>query len=145
MLTSFSAYAIISFLQGKYDLAVFCAIIVGALLAFLWFNIKPARFFMGDTGAMSMGITLGVIAMLTNTPIILIVIGLVFVLESLSVIIQNISKKLRHGKKIFLSSPIHHHFEAKGWPEYKVVMRFWVIAGVSSALGVCIFLLEPFL
>jgi len=145
LLTSFSAYAIISFLQGKYDLAVFCAIIVGALLAFLWFNIKPARFFMGDTGAMSMGITLGVIAMLTNTPIILIVIGLVFVLESLSVIIQNISKKLRHGKKIFLSSPIHHHFEAKGWPEYKVVMRFWVIAGVSSALGVCIFLLEPFL
>jgi phospho-N-acetylmuramoyl-pentapeptide-transferase len=142
LLTSFSAYAIISFLQGKYDLAVFCALIVGALLAFLWFNIKPARFFMGDTGAMSLGITLGIIAMLTNTAILLIVIGLVFVVESGSVILQYASKKLWH-KKIFLSTPIHHHFEAKGWPEYKVVMRFWVIAGVCAALGVCLFLLEP--
>ncbi|MFH0840370.1 MAG: phospho-N-acetylmuramoyl-pentapeptide-transferase [bacterium] len=144
LLTSFSAYAIISFMLGKYDLAVFCALIVGALLAFLWFNIKPARFFMGDTGAMSLGITLGVIAMLTDTAILLIIIGSVFVLESLSVIIQNLSKKIRK-KKIFFSTPIHHHFEAKGWPEYKVVMRFWVIAGVSSALGVCIFLLDTFI
>lgn len=144
LLTSFSAYAIISFMLGKYDLAVFCALIVGALLAFLWFNIKPARFFMGDTGAMSLGITLGVIAMLTDTAILLIVIGFIFVIESLSVIIQNLSKKIRK-QKIFLSTPIHHHFEAKGWPEYKVVMRAWVIAGVSAALGVCIFLLDTFI
>ena len=97
---------------------------------------------MGDTGSMSLGITLGVIAMLTNTALILPVIGLVFVVETLSVIIQVLSKKLRHGRKVFLSAPIHHHFEAKGWTEPKIVMRFWVIAAVSGALGVCIFLLD---
>ncbi len=141
LLTSFSAYAIICFMQGKYDLAVFCAVIVGALLAFLWFNINPARFYMGDTGAMSLGVTLGIIAMLTNTALLLPIIGLVFVIESLSVIIQMFSKKFRH-KKVFLSTPIHHHFEALGWSEPKVVMRFWVIAGVSAVLGLSFFLLD---
>ncbi|MFH1412626.1 MAG: phospho-N-acetylmuramoyl-pentapeptide-transferase [bacterium] len=141
LLTCFSSYAVISFALAKYDLAVFCAVIVGALLAFLWFNIKPARFYMGDTGAMSLGITLGIIAMLTDTAVFLIVIGFVFVIESLSVIIQMLSKKIR-GKKIFLSAPIHHHLEAKGWPEYKIVMRFWVIGGIASALGLCLFLLD---
>lgn len=142
LLTSFSAYAVICFAMGKYDLAVFCAVIVGALLAFLWFNITPARFYMGDTGAMSLGITLGVIAMLTNTAMLLPVIGLIFVIESASVIIQLISKKFRHGKKVFLSAPIHHHFEAIGWSEAKIVMRFWVIGGVSAVLGLSLFLLD---
>ncbi len=141
LLTSFSAYAVICFSLGKYNLAVFCAVIVGALLAFLWFNINPARFYMGDTGAMSLGVTLGVIAMLTNTALLLPIIGLVFVVESLSVIIQQLSKKLRH-KKIFLSTPIHHHFEALGWSEPKVVMRFWVVAGVAATLGLSFFLLD---
>ncbi|OGF30463.1 hypothetical protein A3H09_03805 [Candidatus Falkowbacteria bacterium RIFCSPLOWO2_12_FULL_45_13] len=96
---------------------------------------------MGDTGAMSLGITLGVIAMLTNAALILPIIGLVFVIESLSSISQALSKKIR-GKKIFLSSPIHHHLEALGWPEPKIVMRFWVIAGISSGLGLIVFLLD---
>lgn len=142
LLYAFGAYGIISFSMGKYDLAAFCGIIVGALLAFLWFNIAPARFYMGDTGAMSLGITLGVIAMLTNSALILPIIGFVFVIESLSVIMQVFSKKFRNGKKIFISAPIHHHLEAKGWPETKIVMRFWVIAGVSSAMGLIIFLLD---
>ena len=141
LLTAFSAYTVICYALGKYDLAVFCAVIVGALLASLWFNIKPARFYLGDTGAMSLGITLGIIAMLTNTALFLPIIGLIFVVESLSVIIQQLSKKLRH-KKIFLSAPWHHHLEAKGWPEYKIVMRFWVIAGVTATIGLCLFLLD---
>jgi phospho-N-acetylmuramoyl-pentapeptide-transferase len=141
LLTSFAAYAVICFGQGKYDLAAFCAVIVGALLAFLWFNINPARFYMGDTGAMGLGVTLGVIAMLTNTALLLPIIGLVFVVESLSVIIQLVSKKLRQ-QKVFLSTPIHHHFEALGWSEPKVVMRFWVVAGVAATLGLIFFLLD---
>src|SRR3989338_8672059 len=141
LLCSFASFAVIAFSTGKYDLAAFCGVIVGALLAFIWFNIPPARFYLGDTGAMSLGITLGVIAMLTNSALILPVIGLVFVIESLSVILQLLSKKTR-GKKIFISSPIHHHLEAIGWPEAKIVMRFWVIAGISAAFGLIVFLLD---
>ncbi|MBN1585088.1 phospho-N-acetylmuramoyl-pentapeptide-transferase [Candidatus Uhrbacteria bacterium] len=132
---AFAAYAGIAFMQGKVDLAAFCGLVCGALLAFLWFNINPARFFMGDTGAMSLGVTLGVVAMLTDTALFLPLIGLIFVLESLSVIVQVSYRKLRGGRKLFLSSPIHHHLEAIGWPEPKVVMRFWVIATVSSVFG----------
>lgn len=142
LMISFAAYGVIAFATGRYDLATFCAVIVGALLGFLWFNINPARFFMGDTGAMSLGVTLGIIAMLTNSVLILPLIGFIFVLETASVIIQTISKKLRGGKKVFLSSPIHHHFEAKGWPEPKIVMRFWVIGGVTAVIGLIIFLLD---
>ena len=134
---SYGAYALICLMQGKAELAIFCATILGALLAFLWFNIYPARFFMGDTGAMSLGMTLGIIAFLTNTPIILFIIGFVFVFESLSVLLQITSKKF-FGKKIFLSSPIHHHFEAIGWPETKVTMRFWIISAISAAIGLAI-------
>lgn len=141
LLTSFSAYAVISFVNGNFNLATLCGIIVGCLLAFLWFNITPARFFMGDTGSMSLGITLGVIGMLTDSAIILMIIGSIFVIEALSTIIQILSKKIRH-KKVFLSAPIHHHFEAKGWPEAKIVMRFWVIAWISCALGLAIFFLD---
>jgi phospho-N-acetylmuramoyl-pentapeptide-transferase len=142
LLIAFGAYGVIAFALGRYDLATFCGVITGALLAFLWFNINPARFIMGDTGSMSLGITLGIIAMLTNTALILPIIGLIFVIESASVIIQILSKKLRNGKKVFLSSPIHHHFEARGWPEPKIVMRFWVVSGVSAVIGVVVFLLD---
>jgi len=142
LLTSFGAMGAISFVLGRYDLATFCSVIAGALCAFLWFNINPARFYMGDTGAMSLGVTLGIIAMLTNSAILLPIIGSIFVLESFSVIVQVVSKRLRGGKKVFLSAPIHHHFQAKGWPEPKIVMRFWVIAGISSAIGLILFFLD---
>ncbi len=142
LLIAFMSYAVIAFATQRFDLAVFCGVIVGALLAFLWFNINPARFFMGDTGSMSLGVTLALVALYTNTAFILPFIGFIFVLEAMSTIIQLISKKLRNGKKIFLSSPIHHHFEAKGWSEPKIVMRFWVISGVMAVIGLIIFLLD---
>lgn len=142
LLISFVSFGAIAFAQGKFDLAALCGAIVGAILAFLWFNIGPARFFMGDTGAMSLGVTLAIIAILTKSVLILPIIGFLFVVESLSVIIQVLSKKLRKGKKIFLSTPIHHHFEAIGWPESKVVMRFWVVAGVSAIIGLVVFLMD---
>ena len=141
LLIAFAAYGIIAFAQGRFDLACFCGVIIGTLIAFLWFNIYPARFIMGDTGAMSLGVTLGVIAMITNEFILLPIIGLILIIESMSVIIQLISKKVRH-KKIFLSTPIHHHFEAIGWPEAQIVMRFWLINGVGAMLGLIIFLAE---
>lgn len=141
LLTSFVAFGAISFSQERYDLAVFCAVIAGALLAFLWFNIHPARFFMGDTGAMSLGVTLGIIAMLTNSALYLPVIGFLFVVESLSVIIQMASKKF-FGKKVFRSAPFHHHLEALGWPEAKIVMRFWVLSGIFAVVGLMLFLLD---
>jgi phospho-N-acetylmuramoyl-pentapeptide-transferase len=141
LLASFAAYGAIAFSQGKMDLAAFCGVIVGALLAFLWFNISPARFFMGDTGAMSLGVTLGIVAMLTNSVLLLPIIGFLFAVESISVIVQIISKKIR-GKKVFLSAPIHHHLEATGWPEPKIVMRFWVIAGVTAVVGFIISLMD---
>mgnify|MGYP001615009479 CR=1 FL=1 len=141
LLTGFAAYGAIAFSQGRYDLAAFCGVIAGALLAFLWFNIMPARFFMGDTGAMSLGVTLGIVAMLTNTALLLPVIGIVFVIESISVIVQVLSKKFR-GKKVFLSAPVHHHLEAIGWPEPKIVMRAWVISAVAAVIGVVLALVD---
>lgn len=141
LLISFAAYGIIAFALGRYELATFCGVTIGALLAFLWFNIPPARFYMGDTGAMSLGITLGIIAMLTNNALLLVFIGVVFLIESFSVIIQTISKKIWH-KKIFISSPIHHHYQALGWPEAKVVMRFWVVSAIGTAIGLMLFLLD---
>ncbi len=140
-LTMFGAYAVIAFDQGRMDLVVFLSAIMGSLVAFLWFNIYPARFFMGDTGSMSLGVTLGVVAMLTNTPLLLLPIALIFIMESGSVIIQLTSKKLR-GKKIFLSTPIHHHFEALGWHETQVTMRFWMISAVGAIIGLIIFLVD---
>lgn len=139
--TAFAAFGVIAFAMGKYDLAAFCGVIVGGLLAFLWFNINPARFFMGDTGSMSLGVTLGIIAMLTNQALLLPIIGFLFLLETMSVIIQLTSKKF-FGRKVFLSAPIHHHFEAIGWSEPKIVMRFWVIAAMSAVFGLIIFLLD---
>jgi len=143
--TSFSAYSIICIFENKYDLAAFCIAIAGALISYTWFNIYPARFFMGDVGAFGLGTALGVVAMLTNTIYVLPVIGIVYLAETGSVIINRVSKKLRKGKKVFLSSPIHHHFEAIGWPETKVTMRFWLIGQIGAIAGVALFLLRNFL
>jgi phospho-N-acetylmuramoyl-pentapeptide-transferase len=140
-LFSFGSLAVVSFALGRYELASFSAMIIGALLAFLWFNIYPARFFMGDTGSMALGITMGVIAMLTNTLMFLPFFAPILVLESASVIIQTISKKF-FKKKIFISTPIHHHFEALGWPESRVTMRFWIVSAISNGLGLVLFFLS---
>lgn len=138
-LFAFIALTAVAFVLHRYNLAAFGGVTIGALLAFLWFNIYPAKFFMGDTGAMSLGITIGVIAMLTNTALLLPFFAIILVVESLSVIIQIISRKLRKGKKVFRSSPIHHHFEALGWPESQITMRFWIISAIFCALGLVIF------
>jgi phospho-N-acetylmuramoyl-pentapeptide-transferase len=138
---AFGAYAVISLIERKYGLAGFCMTIVGALLSYTWFNIYPARFFMGDVGSFALGTALGVVAMLTDTVFLLPVIALVFVAEIGSVALQILSKKLRGGRKIFISSPIHHHFEAIGWPETKVTMRFWIIGQVVAIIGVVLFVL----
>ncbi len=141
LLIAYAAFGVIAFVLGRYDLATFCGVIIGALLAFLWFNINPARFYLGDTGAMSLGVTLGIIAMLTNYALLLPIIGFLFVVEALSFFIQVGSKKV-FNKKVFKSAPIHHHFQAKGWSEPKIVMRFWVIAGVTAVIGLILFLLD---
>ncbi|MFH1078104.1 MAG: phospho-N-acetylmuramoyl-pentapeptide-transferase [Patescibacteria group bacterium] len=142
LLAAFGAFGAIAFAAGKIDLAAFCAAIFGALLAFVWHNVTPAAFFMGDTGAMALGTVLGIVAMLTNQPLLLPLIGLPFVVETLSVLIQVTSKKLRKGKKVFRSSPLHHHFEAIGWGEPKIVMRFWVVAFVAAWIGAVIALVD---
>jgi len=144
LLFGFIALTVVAFALERFDLATFGGVVIGALLAFLWFNIYPARFFMGDTGAMSLGITMGVIAMLTNTTFFLPLFVPILVVESVSVIIQLVSKKLR-GKKVFLSAPLHHHYEALGWPETKVTMRFWIISAMSSAFGLALFFLHRYL
>ncbi len=136
LLTSaFGAFGIIAALQGNFGIAAFCMTVVGALLAYVWFNIPPARFFMGDVGSFSLGTSLGVVAMLTNTLFLLPIIGLVFVAEAGSSVIQIFSKKVFH-RKVFVSAPVHHHLEANGWEKTKVTMRFWVIGQVCAALGV---------
>ena len=142
-LFAFAALTVVSFALGRYDLAVFTGMVVGALLAFLWFNIYPARFFMGDTGSMALGITMGVISMLTNTVLLLPLFGVILVIESLSVIIQ-LTSKFFFKMKVFKSTPIHHHFEAIGWPETQVTMRFWIISAVMSGLGLALFFLSRF-
>ena len=141
LVAAYLAYGVIAFLLGRYDLAVFCGVIIGAMLAFLWFNIFPARFIMGDTGAMSLGVTLGIIAMLTNYALLLPLIGFVFALETGSALMQMTSKFL-FKRKVFLSAPLHHHLEAIGWPEPKIVMRFWIIAAVMAGLGMMLVLLD---
>lgn len=136
----FGAFSIIAFSQGKADLATFCAIIGGAIFAFLWFNIPPAKFYMGETGILGLTSTMAVIAFLTDSVLILPLIAGVLVIEVGSIILQLLSKKYL-GKKIWLCTPIHHHFEAKGWPAYQVTMRLWIIGFVFAILGVAIRLL----
>ncbi|MEI7689728.1 MAG: phospho-N-acetylmuramoyl-pentapeptide-transferase [Candidatus Saccharibacteria bacterium] len=135
LVISFGAFGIIALFQSQVLLSGFCFTVVGALLSYLWFNIFPARFFMGDVGSFALGTALGVVAMLTGTLFILPVIGIVFVAEAGSSLIQIFSKKF-FKRKIFISAPFHHHLEAKGWPETKVTMRFWVIGGVAAFVGV---------
>jgi len=138
---AFFAFTFISLAQGKVHLAIFCACMLGSLLAFLWFNINPARFFMGDTGSMALGMTLAVLAFLTNSVVLLPFILFIPFLEGISTVIQIISKKVFH-RKVFLVAPIHHHFEAIGWKETKVTMRFWVIAAVVASLGLVLALIQ---
>jgi phospho-N-acetylmuramoyl-pentapeptide-transferase len=137
LLSAYTAYALIAALQGNFKIATFCMTVSGALLSYLWFNIPPARFFMGDVGSFSLGTALGVVAMVTGTLFLLPIIGFVFVAEAGSSLIQILSKKIFH-RKIFIAAPIHHHFEAKGWPKTKVTMRFWVLGQVCAVLGVMV-------
>jgi phospho-N-acetylmuramoyl-pentapeptide-transferase len=134
---AYGAFAVIAYFYGMPILSVFCAVIVGALVAFLWFNVPPAKIYMGDTGSLALGATLGVIAMLTNAVIILAIIGFIFILETLSVMLQLFWKK-HFKKKLFLIAPIHHHFEAKGWSETQIVMRFWIIGAGLGLVGLII-------
>ncbi|MBU4298937.1 hypothetical protein KJ636_02760 [Patescibacteria group bacterium] len=136
----FGAFAIIAFSQGKADLAVFSASIAGALFAFLWYNIPPAKFYMGETGILGLTSTMTVVAFLTDSVVVLPIIAGVMVIEVGSIILQLLSKKFRK-KKIWLSTPIHHHFEARGWPAHQVTMRFWLISIVFASLGTAIKLL----
>lgn len=137
----FGSFAIIAFSLGKVDLAAFCASVFGAIFAFLWFNIPPARFYMSETGVLGLTVVLSVIAFMTNSVYVLPIIGGLLILEVGSVIVQLLSKKIRH-KKIFLSTPIHHHFEAIGWPSYKVTMRAWIVGIVLAMIGVAIRLVK---
>ncbi|MEI7918108.1 MAG: phospho-N-acetylmuramoyl-pentapeptide-transferase [Candidatus Saccharibacteria bacterium] len=132
---AYGAFGIIALLQLHPLLAGFCFTVLGALLSYLWFNIYPARFFMGDVGSFALGTSLGVVAMLTNTLFLLPIIGVVFVAEAGSSLIQIFSKRI-FKRKIFISAPVHQHLEATGWPETKVTMRFWVIADVAAFIGV---------
>ena len=143
----FTGYGMIAFFQNQIDIAALCATIVGGLLAFLWFNIPPARFYMSETGSMALTVTLSIVAFMTDTlggghgVSALLIIGAPLVITSLSVILQQISKRVRH-KKIFLVAPLHHHFEAIGWPAYKVTMRYWVMSIVLCIIGVIFALLR---
>lgn len=137
MAICFFAYSVIALVRGQAALAAFCATLTGSILSFLWFNIYPARFFMGDTGAFALGMTLAVVAFLTNSVIVLPIIAIVLVIEAISTIIQIFSKKYL-GKKVFNSAPIHHHLQSLGWPESKVTQRFWIITAISAVIGLVI-------
>lgn len=134
---SFAAFGSIALLQGQLMLAGFCFTVIGSLLSYLWFNIYPARFFMGDVGSFAYGVSLGVVAIMTNSLLLLPVIGFLFVVEAGSSLIQIVARKV-FKKRVFISAPIHHHLEAIGWPETKVTMRFWVIGCVAASFGVLI-------
>jgi len=130
----FSEYLQILYIEGAGEISIFCGSIIGACLGFLWFNAPPAKIFMGDTGSLSLGGSLGAISIITKHEIVLAITGGLFVLEALSVLIQVISFKLT-GRRIFKMAPIHHHFEKKGWPESTVVIRFWIISIILAVIG----------
>ncbi len=144
LVSAYTAFGVIALLQGNTGIAGFCFTVVGALLSYVWFNIPPARFFMGDVGSFALGTSLGVVAMLTDTVFLLPLIALVFVIEAGSSLLQITSKKLFH-RRVLIAAPIHHHFEASGWPKTKVTMRFWVIGQVCAALGVILALIGGFI
>lgn len=130
--------AAVCFICNDSKLTIFCAACAGACLGFLWFNCYPASIFMGDTGSLALGAALACVAVMTNTEIVSLIVGGLFIIETLSVMIQVVSFKLT-GKRVFLMAPIHHHFEKKGWAETKVVIRFWIIAAAFGALGLAVF------
>lgn len=130
----FTEYLYVHHVPGAAELTIFCAAIVGACMGFLWFNAPPARIFMGDTGSLTLGSSLGVVAVLTKHELQLAIIGGLFVIEALSSIIQVASFKMT-GRRVFLMAPIHHHFEKKGWPETRIVIRFWIIAILFALIG----------
>ena len=138
----FMAYTLIAFFNNQPDIATLCAVITGSILAFLWFNIPPARFYMGESGMIGLTVTLSVIAFMTDTVLLLPIIAFPLFITSLSNIIQIASRKLRNGKKVFLYAPLHHHFEALGWPKYKVTMRYWIVGIMTSVIGVIISLIS---
>ncbi len=130
----FSDYLHIPYIEGTGEVSIFCAAIIGSCLGFLWFNAPPAKIFMGDTGSLSLGGSLGAVGILTKHEIVLAITGGLFVLEAVSVVVQVISFKMT-GKRIFKMAPIHHHFEKKGWPESTVVIRFWIISIILAMIG----------
>ena len=130
----FSDYLLINYIPGTGELSVLCGALIGAALGFLWFNAPPAKVFMGDTGSLALGATIGSIAIMVKHEIVLAIAGGLFVLETLSVIIQVISYKLT-GKRVFMMAPLHHHFEKKGWAESTIVIRFWIITIVLALLS----------
>lgn len=138
----FGVFGAIAFAHQQYQIAAFCAVVAGALLAFLWFNVPPAAFYMGETGILGLTTTLAVIAFITDAVLLLPIVGFVLWLEAGSVILQMIWKRWL-GRKLFLIAPLHHHLEAKGWPGHTVTMRFWMVAGISAAIGLIIALADP--
>jgi phospho-N-acetylmuramoyl-pentapeptide-transferase len=138
LVVAFGSFAVLSYMSGLYILSAFCAVCVGAIAAFLWHNVPPALFYMGDAGSLALGGTLGVIALMIDQALVLPLVGFVFVIEMLSVIIQLTSKKLRGGKKVFRAAPIHHHFEALEWGESKVTMRLWIIGAFFCFVGILV-------
>ena len=139
---AFVAYMLIALLNtpAQPNLALLCALIIGALLGFLWFNVHPAQIFIGDSGALSLGATLAVTALITGQILVLPLIGIIFVIETLSVILQVGYFKVSGGKRLFRMSPIHHHFELGGWDEEKITIRFWIVGILAALLGVTLFL-----
>ncbi len=144
----FSAYACIAFFQNQINLAAFCTVIVGSILAFLWYNIPPARFYMSETGSMALTLALSVVVFMTDSMgsgkgfAVMPIIAFLLIITSLSSIVQVFSKKIRKGKKIFIIAPLHHHFEASGWPASKVTMRYWIISVVCAILGIIFALMQ---
>jgi phospho-N-acetylmuramoyl-pentapeptide-transferase len=138
----FMSYTLIAFFNNQTDIATFCAVITGGIMAFLWFNIPPARFYMGESGMIGLTVTLAVLAFMTDTVLLLPIIAFPLFLTSLSNVIQIGSRKFFNGKKVFLFAPLHHHFEALGWPKYKVTMRYWIIGIITSIIGVILSLIS---
>lgn len=136
--SAFASFAMIAFLQNQIDMAALSAAITGGILAFLWFNIPPARFYMGETGMMGLTVTLTLIAFLTDNVLLLPIIAFPLVITSASVIIQKLSRKLRNGKRVFKVAPLHHHFQAMEWSSEKVVMRYWIISLICALAGVIV-------
>lgn len=137
LILAYATFGVIAFVKGQVMLAIFCGLLIGSLMAFLWNNVPPALFYMGDTGSLAYGATLGVIAMMTDSLVVLLIAGAIFIVETLSVIIQLTSKKL-FKRKVFLVAPLHHHFEKKGWGEAKITMRFWTLGAMLGIIGLIV-------